>query len=134
MGTLTTDDLRQCRDFFKSLSEGINDLLRDLIDDVTRDELIKQQQDFSDISIGLTAEVLEIEIKDLATPMAKIQESIDKVNEALHRLSDVRKGIDLFTELVNFGSKLVSAVSGGGVVPILGTVLQAVNLKADNLS
>ena len=133
MGTLTADDLRKCRSFFASMSEETNDLLNGLIDDVTRDELIEKQQNLHEIIQVLSKNALTVEIKDLATPMAEIEKSIDKVNDALQRLKDVKKGIDLFSEIINFGSKLAVAVSGG-VVPILGTVLQAINFKADNIS
>ena len=133
MGTLTADDIRRCRDFFDNLTEKISGFLDNIIDNETRNALEKERLKFSGISQRLTGEILEVEIADLATPMAEIDKSIDKVNEALQQLEDGKQGINLFARLFEFGSQLATAATGG-VIPILGTILQAIDYEADNLA
>ena len=130
MGTLTADDIRKCRDFFDDLTEKISGFLDNIIDDETRNILEKDRLKFGNISQRLTGEILEAEVADLATPMAEINKSINKVNEALQKLDDGKQGIDLFTRLLEFGTQLATAATGG-IVPILGTILQAIDREAD---
>ena len=129
MRTLPANDIRKCREFFANLAQKIDNFLLGVIDDDTRDKLRKKQLENEGIIRDLTGDALQAEIKDLATPMAEIQKSIDKANQALERLSDVRRGINLLTKIFEFGSKLASAVSGG-IVPILGMILQTINREA----
>ena len=132
MGTLTADDIRKCRDFFDNLTDKIADLLDNIIDNETRNALEKERLKFSDISQKLTGEALQAEIEDLEMPMAEIEKSIEKVNRALDKLDDGKQGINLFAKLFEFGTQLASAATGG-IVPILGNVLQAIDREADNL-
>ena len=132
MGTLTADDIRKCRDFFDNLTDRIADLLDNIIDNETRNALEKERLKFSDISQKLTEEALQAEIEDLEMPMAEIEKSIEKVNRALDKLDDGKQGINLFAKLFEFGTQLASAATGG-IVPILGNVLQAIDREADNL-
>ena len=132
MGTLTADDIRKCRDFFDNLTDKIADLLNNIIDNETRNALEKERLKFSNISQKLTGEALQAEIEDLEMPMAEIEKSIEKVNRALDKLDDGKQGINLFAKLFEFGTQLASAATGG-IVPILGNVLQAIDREADNL-
>ena len=132
MGTLTADDIRKCRDFFDRLTDRIADLLDNIIDHETRNALEKERLKFSDISQKLTEEALQAEIEDLEMPMAEIEKSIEKVNRALDKLDDGKQGINLFAKLFEFGTQVASAATGG-IVPILGNVLQAIDREADNL-